>query len=99
MGISTEKELKDAVKKINDLLQSVQDYCKRRDVSAGKISFPRGFLRSCEQIRNDYAFIDERHVRDNIAYTTILADSILWLLMRTDIAATVCVRGTTGCVI
>jgi hypothetical protein len=70
MEISTKEELKDTVNKINILLQAVQAYCNRDHIPAGTIKFLQGFLRNCQQIRRDYVFIKEEHIRGPVEEVT-----------------------------
>ncbi|MGQ3887968.1 hypothetical protein ACQUW5_02910 [Legionella sp. CNM-1927-20] len=88
MEISNQSELIKSVEKVSEILQDIQNYCRKEQISEAKIKFPRGFLRTCNNIRNEFNFISESHLKSNIAYTIQLSDSIRWLLIRTDIAGT-----------
>ena len=88
MEIKSQKDLISSVEKVSDLLQAINQYCGRKAVPEAKIRFPRGFLRTCDEIRKKFDFISENHLKSNIAYTALLSDSIRWLLIRTDIAST-----------
>jgi hypothetical protein len=88
MEIKSQKDLIDSVEKASDLLQAIHQYCGRKAVPEAKIRFPRGFLRTCDEIRKGFEFISENHLKSNIAYTVMLSDSIRWLLIRTDITST-----------
>lgn len=88
MPINNISELIKSVAIASDILQDIQDFCRKELVPEAKIRFPRGFLRTCENIRKEFTFITDTHLKSNIAYTIQLSDSIRWLLIRTDIAAT-----------
>lgn len=88
MAIETDEELAIAVKKAGVLLQDIQDFCGRKNRSDAKIRFPRGYLRTASEQRNRLKFVQSEDLKANLSYTLILTDSILWLLVRTDIAAT-----------
>ena len=88
MPIETDEELAVAVKKAGLLLQEIQDYCGRENRPDAKVRFPRGYLRTASEQRNWLKFVQSKDLKANLSYTLILTDSILWLLVRTDIAAT-----------
>ncbi|WP_223857944.1 hypothetical protein [Salinimonas profundi] len=88
MPIETDEELAIAVKKAGLLLQDIQDYCGRENRPDAKVRFPRGYLRTASEQRNRLKFVQSKDLKANLSYTLILTDSILWLLVRTDIAAT-----------
>jgi hypothetical protein len=88
MAIETDEELAVAVKKAGVLLQEIQDFCGRKNRSDAKVRFPRGYLRTASEQRNRLKFVGSEDLKANLSYTLILTDSILWLLVRTDIAAT-----------
>jgi len=88
MPIETDEELAIAVQKAGILLQEIQDYCGRENRLDAKVRFPRGYLRTAREQRNRLGFINSNDLKSNLSYTLILTDSILWLLVRTDIAAT-----------
>ena len=88
MTIETDEELAAAVKKAGLLLQEIQDYCGRENRPDAKVRFPRGYLRTASEQRNRLSFVQSKELRANLSYTLILTDSILWLLVRTDISAT-----------
>jgi len=88
MAIETDEELAVAVKKAGVLLQEIQDFCGRKNRSDAKVRFPRGYLRTASEQRNRLKFVGSEDLKANLSYTLILTDSILWLLVRTDITAT-----------
>jgi len=76
------------VQEAGRLLQEIQDYCGRNYKEDAKVRFPRGFLRTAESQRTRLPFVKDADLKSNLAYTLILSDVVLWLLNRTDIAAT-----------
>lgn len=88
MAINNISELIKSVETVSEILQDIQNFCRKEPVPEAKIRFPRGFLRTCDDIRKDFKFISDIHLKSNIAYTIQLSDSIRWLLIRTDVAGT-----------
>lgn len=88
MSIETDEELAVAVKKAGVLLQEIQNYCGRENRPDAKVRFPRGYLRKASEQRNRLSFVQSKDLKANLSYTLILTDSVLWLLVRTDISAT-----------
>ncbi|WKE67098.1 hypothetical protein PVT67_07645 [Gallaecimonas kandeliae] len=88
MPIETDEELAVAVRKAGQILQEIQDYCGRENRQDAKVRFPRGYLRTASEQRSRLEFVQSQDLKSNLSYTLILTDSILWLLVRTDIAAT-----------
>jgi hypothetical protein len=86
--ISNDKELSEAVTKAGSLLQEIQDYCDRVNRDDAKVRFPRGYLRTASSQRERLPFVKDSDLKSNLSYTIILSDTVLWLLTRTDIAAT-----------
>ena len=86
--ISNDKELSEAVTKAGSLLQEIQDYCGRVNRYNAKVRFPRGYLRTASSQRERLPFVKDSDLKSNLSYTIILSDTVLWLLTRTDIAAT-----------
>ncbi len=86
MAIRNDKELADAVEKVNDLIQQIQDYAGRDFAKPAKIRFPRGFLRLAADQKARFSFLTEKHLRSNLAYTVLLSDVQHWLLVRTDLS-------------
>jgi hypothetical protein len=88
MAITSANELAQAVSEAGRLLQEIQDY-KGRDLDkACRVRFPRGWIRSAAHQRARVAFISDSVLKDNVAYTLILADVLHWHLSRTDITGT-----------
>lgn len=93
MPISNPRELQQAVEKAGVLLQEIHDYCtlvgkNRREFPEARVRFPRGFIRPASLQRRRILFLKDRSLKDNIAYTLILSDVILWLQIRTDLWGT-----------
>jgi hypothetical protein len=81
--------LKRAVYQINDLIQSIHDYAGRDFTKTWKLRFPRGYVRTASQQRDRIVFVKDNALRDNIAYTLMLYDTLHWLLIRTDVSSTI----------
>lgn len=88
MSISSEDDLKVAVEEVNSKLQEIQDYLQRQPNVAGKIRFPRGFIRTATEQRKRLSFIKNDVLKTNLSYSLILSDIYLWLMIRTDIYGT-----------
>ena len=88
MAISNDAELHAAVAEAGALLQDIQRYVGRTPRQDARVRFPRGFLYTAARHREAFDYIDDACLRDNLAYTMILADTVHWLLTRTDIMAT-----------
>lgn len=86
--INNDSDLAKAVLQVDELLQSIQDYCGRENRADAKVRFPRGFIRTASDQRERIPFVKDTDLKSNISYTLILSDVILWLLIRTDISAT-----------
>lgn len=85
MPITTDGELASAVAEVGDKLQQIQDYLGQNPAGEHKVRFPRGFLRTANHFRNKLFFLDDRDVRDNLAYALILSDVYRWITNRTDL--------------
>jgi len=83
--IRSDEELQSAVEQANELIQEIQNYVGRERSNAARIRFPRGYIRTAESQRRRLNFLEDYHVRSNIAFTMMLADVQHWLLVRTDI--------------
>lgn len=93
MSISTPEELSEAVAAAGSLLQEIQNYCAatnqtHSEFAESKVRFPRGYIRSAAYQRKRIPFVSSKALKDNIAYTMILSDTILWLQLRTDLWGT-----------
>ncbi len=83
--IKNDEELASAVEIINDKFREIQNYLGDSDHDLGKIKFPRRYVRTATYYRNRLPFINELHVRDNLAYALIQTDVYRWLTNRTDL--------------
>ncbi|MBQ0929423.1 hypothetical protein [Ideonella alba] len=93
MAIENAQQLREAAERAGALLQEIQDYLAARDLHhterpEAKVRFPRGFIRRATEQRARVPFIADRALKDNLAYTLILTDTILWLRLRTDLWGT-----------
>jgi hypothetical protein len=90
MEINSKSDLIKAAREAGELLQKIQDYLEENDLNrveyaAAKVRFPRGFIRLASHQRKRLGFLKEQALKDNIAYTLILSDVVLWLKIRTDL--------------
>jgi len=93
MAIRSRAELRCAAKKAGDLLQEIQDYCAANRLNwatceDAKVRFPRGFIRPAGTQRLRLPFVKNQSLKDNLAYTLILSDVVLWIKLRTDLWGT-----------
>ncbi|MFT6491130.1 MAG: hypothetical protein ACJAWP_000006 [Porticoccus sp.] len=85
MPINNDEELAGVVSDVGEKLQQIQDYLGQNPSGENKIRFPRGFIRTADHFRNKLFFIENRDVRDNLAYALILSDVYRWITNRTDL--------------
>ena len=84
--IRSDDELFEAIDLVDEALQDIHDYVgPDYDWDNVRIRFPRGYLRTAGEFRRRIAFIEDKNVRDNLAYALIQSDVYLWLLNRTDL--------------
>jgi hypothetical protein len=93
MSIRSKSELKRAAEQAGDLLQQIHDYCTENNLNwsmcdEARVRFPRGFIRQAGVQRTRLRFIEDQSLRDNLAYTLILSDVVLWVKLRTDLWGT-----------
>lgn len=93
MKIKNNNELRKEAAQASTLLQSIQDYCDEIgcayvDLEDAKVKFPRRFIRTAEYQRSRFPFIRDKNLKSNLAYTLLLSDSVLWLIIRTDLEGT-----------
>ncbi len=93
MSIRSKSELKKAAEQAGDLLQQIHDYCAENNLNwamcdEAKVRFPRGFIRQAGAQRMRLRFVQDQGLRDNLAYTLILSDVVLWVKLRTDLWGT-----------
>jgi len=90
VAIHNDNELRAAAEQAGVLLQQMQDYLHAADLHHverpdAKVRFPRGFIRPANLQRRRLPFVENPALKDNLAYTLILSDTILWLRLRTDL--------------
>jgi hypothetical protein len=93
MAIKTLQDLAKAAEDAGVLLQQIQNYCEENDLTwaecpEARVRFPRGFIRTASLQRKRLSFVEDKALRDNLAYTLILSDVVLWLKLRTDLWGT-----------
>lgn len=93
MAIETLQDLAKAAEEAGVLLQQIQKYCEENKLTwaecpEAKVRFPRGFIRTASLQRKRLPFVEDKALRDNLAYTLILSDVVLWLKLRTDLWGT-----------
>lgn len=93
MEINNHSDLKKAAEEAGALLQQIHDYCTINDLNwakceESKVRFPRGFIRTASLQRKRIPFVEDKTLKDNLAYTLILSDVVLWLKLRTDLWGT-----------
>ena len=86
--IENDDQLKVAIDKAGELLQSIQNYVERDFTKSAKVRFPRGYLRSATTARKSLPFIKNTQLKSNLSYVMMLSDVQHWLLARTDLAGT-----------
>jgi hypothetical protein len=69
-------------------LASIQTHLGRDEHPAAIFTFPRGYIRTAEDIRKKFEFVRNYRLRSNIAYTVMLSDVNQWILTRTDLSGT-----------
>ena len=88
MPIANDTELQAVADEVSFGLKEIQEYLGDRNHSAGKVRFPRGYLRTAASARAQIWYIQDETIKRNLAYAHIQADVFRWLLNRTDISAT-----------
>lgn len=82
MAIETLQDLAKATEEAGVLLQQIQNYCEENKLTwtecpEAKVRFPRGFIRTASLQRKRLPFVEDKALRDNLAYTLILSDVVL----------------------
>ena len=85
MPITNDREMRMAIAQAGALLQEVQQYVGREIRPDAKVRFPRGFLHTAARHRTAIDYVADGNLRDNMAYTMILADTVHWMLIRTPL--------------
>jgi hypothetical protein len=87
--ITNDSQLTIAIRQADNLIQAIHDYAGRDFTKPWKLRFPRGYVRTASEQRQRLPFLVPGALKDNIAYTLILSDTIHWLLVRTDVGGTI----------
>ena len=86
--IENDEQLEEAAAEAGQLLQDIQEYLDRDFRPAGKVRFPRGFIKTASYYRSRIkSFVHDETVRKNLSYNFMLSNIYLWLLTRTDISS------------
>lgn len=88
MPITNEQELVLAVAQAGSLLQQIQDYAGQQFTPFAQVRFPRGYIRTAEQARDQFPFLPASAFKSNVSYAMMLCDVQKWLLSRTDLFGT-----------
>lgn len=84
--INSDNELNAAVFEISTKLQDVQNYVERKhSPNYAKIRFPRGYIRTANEIVQQLPKDIRPVAQRNIAYTLMMSDVLRWLIIRTDL--------------
>jgi hypothetical protein len=84
--ITTDRELQEAVANANSLIQAIHDYVGRDERRDARLRFPRGYLRTNIEARRLLPFVRKSTLKNNLAYSIMLAEVYAWILRRTDLA-------------
>ena len=76
------------VSQADEALQTIQDYFGRKNDPAGRVRFPRGFIRTAGTHRGTLPRLGTEAQRRNVAYTLMMTDVLRWLAVRTDLSGT-----------
>jgi len=81
-----DRELEILAETASDALQQIQFFLDRTKNNAGKVRFPRGYLRTAAQQRALLPNVGTELKRKNASYSLMLADTLRWLAIRTDLS-------------
>ena len=81
-----DRELETLANTASDALQQIQYLLDRKKNNAGKVRFPRGYLRTAAQQRALLPSVGSELKRKNASYSLMLADTLRWLAIRTDLS-------------
>jgi hypothetical protein len=81
-----DQELEQLAITASGALQQIQTLLDRKKNNAGKVQFPRGYLRSAAQQRRLLPKIGTTLKRQNASYSLMLADTLRWIAIRTDLS-------------
>jgi hypothetical protein len=87
MAIKNDEDLKAAVNECGGLIQEINDYISEHPNKewAGRIRFPRGFLKTNADIRSRIPFIEDDTLKRNVSYALMTHQTLYWAVFRTDI--------------
>jgi hypothetical protein len=85
MAISNDEELSRAVKSASDLIQDIQDYCKKVLREESKVRFPRGLIGTANSYREACPGYLTPTKISSCAYGFMHLDVLWWLSSRTDL--------------
>jgi hypothetical protein len=88
MPITNDAELASAAAEAGLLLQQIQDYAGQQFSPFAKVRFPRGYIRTAEQARDQFPFLPASAFKSNLSYAMMLCDVQKWVLARTDLFGT-----------
>ncbi len=80
-----DRDLDDVTRVASIALQNIQKHCGRKNVPKARVKFPRGFIRTREEIEEEVPNIDDKILVRNICYSLIMVDVLRWLMVRTNI--------------
>lgn len=83
-------EIEKTMRQISDLIKELEPIFnkKKPDNLLTKIRFPRGVIHKAEDYRSKIYIVQNKTLKDNIAYSCQLADVYLWILRWFDIDLT-----------
>jgi hypothetical protein len=87
MPIRSDEELARAVAQVDELIESIQNYCGRENRGEARIKFPRGVMRTADSYRARMPDYLDREKKSNCAYGFMFLDVLWWLSVRTDISS------------
>ncbi len=83
------KQLCEDVSSASNALQRIQNFIGLNAHPIAKqiarVSFPRGYLSTADTHRQLMPFVSDSALRSNLAYTLILANTVRWLVEKTDL--------------
>lgn len=74
------------VSQADEALQTIQDQLGRKNDPAGRVRFPRGFIRTAGKLRATLPAFGTEVQRRNVTYTLMMTDVLRWLAVRTDLS-------------
>jgi hypothetical protein len=87
MPINNEQDLARAVAQVDELIESIQNYCGRDNRPDAKVKFPRGVMRSADTYRARFRDYLDKDKKSDCACSFMFLDVLWWLSARTDISS------------